>query len=204
MQKRLVERSLRALSAPHVRIDVASDGQEACALVHGMSLQGRSYLFITMDLSMPILDGLLATEIIRLHMYHGSSTPILAISSFDPCQPPLSKRSPGDFVFSEKIQKPLTFNCAHEIVSRFVPGAVLNEGPTTLPPWGPPSGFRDPQFSGLSREERRSAPEHGVSSLSLGGADVGNSSGPDLLPEPAREKKRGRSPVLKASPVVDF
>ena len=71
--------------------------------------QGESYLFITMDLAMPVLDGLRATEIVRQHMYRGATTPIVAVSSFDPMQPPLLNRADaldeGDALFSDKVHK---------------------------------------------------------------------------------------------------
>lgn len=39
-----------------------------------------------MDLAMPVLDGMHATEIVREHMYRGATTPIVAVSSFVPTQ----------------------------------------------------------------------------------------------------------------------
>mmetsp|Transcript_51208 Transcript_51208/g.116399 ORF Transcript_51208/g.116399 Transcript_51208/m.116399 type:complete len:190 (-) Transcript_51208:214-783(-) len=71
--------------------------------------------------------------------YHGSSTPIIAISSFDPHQPPLSQRMPEDYVFSEKVSKPLTLSTAEQLVRRFVPGAVKTRPThmTVTPPYQP-------------------------------------------------------------------
>ena len=67
-QKRMLERCLQAHLMPHVEVDVAQDGRQACDFVQAMSAHGRSYAFITMDLSMPVIDGLVASELIRIHM----------------------------------------------------------------------------------------------------------------------------------------
>jgi len=48
--------------------------------------QGESYALLIMDLAMPVLDGMHATEIVREHMYRGATTPIVAVSSFVPAQ----------------------------------------------------------------------------------------------------------------------
>lgn len=69
VQQKMLERALENHNLRDlIEIDRASDGKEACEKVHALSLRGESYALITMDLSMPILDGLHATEIVRQHM----------------------------------------------------------------------------------------------------------------------------------------
>ena len=63
-------------------IDTAMDGAEGLAAVRKISDSGSSYALIIMDLAMPVLDGLSACEQVRLHMYHGTTIPIIAVSSF--------------------------------------------------------------------------------------------------------------------------
>ncbi len=90
VQRRLFERAMDK-HGHRTKIDFAIDGADACTKVlalsqkvHGYTClcqptfvtsipnllfqQGECFSFITMDLSMPVLDGLSAAEIIRLHM----------------------------------------------------------------------------------------------------------------------------------------
>ena len=57
------------------------DGAEGLAAVRKISDSGSSYALIIMDLAMPVLDGLSACEQVRQHMYHGTTIPIIAVSS---------------------------------------------------------------------------------------------------------------------------
>ena len=50
---------------------------------------------LVMDLAMPVLDGMHATEIVREHMYRGATTPIVAVSSFVPTQAEEALLPPG-------------------------------------------------------------------------------------------------------------
>ena len=48
--------------------------------------------------------------------------PIVALSSFDPLQPPLSVKpdAMGEYLFSDAVAKPLTLSTAERIVAKFV------------------------------------------------------------------------------------
>mmetsp|Transcript_25659 Transcript_25659/g.59935 ORF Transcript_25659/g.59935 Transcript_25659/m.59935 type:complete len:345 (+) Transcript_25659:284-1318(+) len=123
-QCHVLRRALDANGGAEVGIDRAMNGEEACAAVRAMSETGESYLLITMDLSMPKCNGVEATEHVRSNLYRGATTPIVALSSFDPLQPPLSECTPTGqldaFTFCQEIEKPLTPPKAHQIVQQFV------------------------------------------------------------------------------------
>jgi CheY-like chemotaxis protein len=59
----------------------AENGQEACAKAHALAQTGLKFHLVLMDLTMPVLDGVDATEILRQHMYHGGAVPIVSLSS---------------------------------------------------------------------------------------------------------------------------
>ena len=115
----MLRRALDANGGAEVGIDRAMNGEEACAAVRAMSEMGESYLLITMDLSMPKCNGVEATEHVRSNLYRGATTPIVALSSFDPLQPPLSECTPTGqldaFTFCQQIEKPLTPPKAHQV-----------------------------------------------------------------------------------------
>ena len=67
-----------------------------------------------MDLAMPVLDGMHATEIVREHMYRGATTPIVAVSSFVTAQeeegPKTHQKAPeteAAAMFSETVRATL-------------------------------------------------------------------------------------------------
>ncbi|MGE4551711.1 MAG: response regulator [Desulfovibrionaceae bacterium] len=62
---RVVQRYLTALLAPHGRVDLAADGDEAVACVRRAREAGAPYDLVVMDIMMPGLDGLSATLAIR-------------------------------------------------------------------------------------------------------------------------------------------
>lgn len=94
------------------------DGYEVCEAADGyeaveMAIAENPDL-ILMDVAMPVLDGLRATEAIRRHE-HLKETPVIALTAF------------GDF-YKEKarlagcnavVQKPLDFNKLEPLVKRF-------------------------------------------------------------------------------------
>ena len=97
------------------------NGEDACAAVSAMSEMGESYLLITMDLSMPKCNGLEAAKRMRVNLYRGTTTPIVALSGFDLLQPiPTCARigMPGAEMFCKQIQKPLTPPKASEVDER--------------------------------------------------------------------------------------
>ena len=130
----MLRRALDANGGADVGIDRAVNGEEACAAVRAMSELGESYLLITMDLSMPKCNGVEATEHVRSNLYRGATTPIVALSTFDPLQPPLSECTPmgqlNAFTFCQEIQKPLTPPKAHQVGPEHAQrsGGVLGEG----------------------------------------------------------------------------
>jgi len=73
-----VQRLLRVLlTASGFEVDVAENGQQACSLAQGSAAAGRAYDLILMDIQMPVLDGLAATQQLRKQDWNG---PIVAIT----------------------------------------------------------------------------------------------------------------------------
>lgn len=131
-QKGIIERALQRHGIDSVKIDVARDGREAVSHVTRLSDVGESYLLITMDLAMPILDGVRATENVRVHAYRGSTTPIVALSCFDNGVPPLDAEQLKPYVFCDLIPKPLTNEGASLLVSSFVLPRIVENSPGSL------------------------------------------------------------------------
>ena len=103
-----------------VRLDTAQNGHEACKKYHDVTNLGESYAIIITDIAMPVMDGLRAAEIIRMHMSQGTETPIIAVSSWDTLQPPLSVRADCSEVFAVKVLKPLTHAKAQKFIEKFL------------------------------------------------------------------------------------
>jgi CheY-like chemotaxis protein len=69
---------------------------------------------IIMDLQMPVLDGLAATEYVRQHMYHGSTIPIIAVSSFGTYySPPVARAFRTRLSCSISVFSALSFFSSH-------------------------------------------------------------------------------------------
>lgn len=104
-----MERALEAHghSLSTVVFDSAENGKAACEKAHALAQKGLKYDLVLMDLTMPVLDGMHATELLRQYMYHGSSVPILSVSS----RPGELDPEIGAAVFSGKVRdamNPLT------------------------------------------------------------------------------------------------
>ena len=63
------------------------------------SLQGHKLHLVMMDLTMPVLDGLHATELLRQYMFHGDTVPIVSVSS----RPDERYPEEGGAVFTDKV-----------------------------------------------------------------------------------------------------
>jgi CheY-like chemotaxis protein len=104
----------------------ASDGEQAVEL----AVQNQPTL-ILMDLSLPKMDGLAATRLIRQRANLGR-TPIVAISAHDS---PESRTEALEAGCNEYVTKPIDFDQLNELIQRFVPKASHtkpNTGPQTL------------------------------------------------------------------------
>jgi two-component system cell cycle response regulator DivK len=90
----------------------ASDGQQAVEL----AVQERPAL-ILMDLSLPKLDGLAATRLIRQHR-DVSKIPIIAVSAHDS---PESRSEALAAGCDEYVTKPIDFDQLYTLLKRFLP-----------------------------------------------------------------------------------
>jgi two-component system, cell cycle response regulator DivK len=90
----------------------ASDGQQAVEL----AVQERPAL-ILMDLSLPKLDGLAATRLIRQHR-GVSKIPIIAVSAHDS---PESRSEALEAGCDEYVTKPIDFDQLYRLLKRFLP-----------------------------------------------------------------------------------
>jgi CheY-like chemotaxis protein len=90
----------------------ASDGQQAVEL----AVQERPAL-ILMDLSLPKLDGLAATRLIRQHR-DVSKIPIIAVSAHDS---PESRSEALEAGCDEYVTKPIDFDQLYTLLKRFLP-----------------------------------------------------------------------------------
>jgi two-component system, cell cycle response regulator DivK len=90
----------------------ASDGQQAVEL----TVQERPDL-ILMDLSLPKLDGLAATRLIRQHR-DVSKIPIIAVSAHDS---PESRSEALEAGCDEYVTKPIDFDQLYTLLKRFLP-----------------------------------------------------------------------------------
>jgi CheY-like chemotaxis protein len=90
----------------------ASDGQQAVEL----AVQERPAL-ILMDLSLPKLDGLAATRLIRQHR-GVSKIPIIAVSAHDS---PESRSEALEAGCDEYVTKPIDFDHLYRLLKRFLP-----------------------------------------------------------------------------------
>lgn len=68
--------------------------------------KGGTYSLVIMDLTMPVLDGVHATEIMRRYMYHG--TPFVALSA---------SRSPSAELFNETVISETLILLIHFVLS---------------------------------------------------------------------------------------
>jgi two-component system cell cycle response regulator DivK len=91
----------------------ASDGQQAVEL----AVQEQPAL-ILMDLSLPKLDGLAATRLIRQHRAV-SKIPIVAVSAHDS---PESRSEALEAGCDEYVTKPIDFDQLYSLLKRFLPG----------------------------------------------------------------------------------
>jgi CheY-like chemotaxis protein len=90
----------------------ASDGQQAVEL----AVRERPAL-ILMDLSLPKLDGLAATRLIRQHK-DASKIPIIAVSAHDS---PESRSEALEAGCDEYVTKPIDFDQLYTLLKRFLP-----------------------------------------------------------------------------------
>ncbi len=96
----------------------ASDGQQAVAL----AVQERPAL-ILMDLSLPKLDGLAATRMIRQHEAV-SKIPIIAVSAHDSRE---SRAEALEAGCDEYVTKPIDFDQLYGLLQRFLPAQPQQE-----------------------------------------------------------------------------
>ena len=94
------------------RVVEATNGLEAVELVHR-----RCPDLILMDLNMPLLDGLSATERIRGYKDQCSDVPVVALTAYD-------SSDIKDAVFragcNDYLPKPIDFDRLEKVVSRFL------------------------------------------------------------------------------------
>ena len=83
-----------------VLIYSAENGKEACAKANALAQQGEKFHLVLMDLTMPVLDGVHATEMLRQFVYHGDAVPIVSVSSRKEAQYP----DGGAAVFSDQVR----------------------------------------------------------------------------------------------------
>ncbi|MBP2313665.1 ATP-binding protein [Azospirillum soli] len=128
MNQELIARMLT--NAGHT-VDLASDGQEAVAAV-----RGRRYDLVLMDLQMPVMDGLRATETIRALDGEAARVPIVALTATVlPAEVERCRTAGMDAHLAKPVEREALLAC----VQRWLRpgGTILDAGPHPNPP--PPS-----------------------------------------------------------------
>lgn len=101
----------RLLEMTGYRVIEAMNGEEAVRLAESECPQ-----LILMDLSLPVIDGLAATRLIR-KLPHCGSTPIIAVSAHDTSDFQLEAISAG---CNSYVTKPIDFNELEELISKLI------------------------------------------------------------------------------------
>ncbi len=110
-----VQRLLRVLlTACGFEVDVAENGLQACDLAQGSAAAGRAYDLILMDIQMPVLDGLAATQQLRQLDWDG---PIVAITGSASAE---GRQRCLDAGCNEYLAKPIALRDLKQVVFRFV------------------------------------------------------------------------------------
>jgi len=91
-------------------VDEAADGYEAVK----KAVKDRPNL-ILMDIAMPIMDGIQATQAIRRH-YDSSEVPIIAVTAYGDFYKDRAK----DAGFNDVVQKPLAITDVSPLVEKFM------------------------------------------------------------------------------------
>jgi CheY-like chemotaxis protein len=108
-----VQQSVDAIAGRmNMEVDVAADGQIACHLAKVSGTEGKPYDLILMDMVMPNMDGVAATEWLRRNHWVG---PIIAISVFASEESRNQAISAGCDAF---IAKPLTDKKLRAVIAR--------------------------------------------------------------------------------------
>lgn len=101
----------RLLEMTGYRVIEAMNGEEAVRLAESECPQ-----LILMDLSLPVIDGLAATRLIR-KLPHCGSTPIIAVSAHDTSDFQLEAISAG---CNSYVTKPIDFNELEELIGKLI------------------------------------------------------------------------------------
>ncbi len=97
------------LEGSGINIDIASNGQEAVE-----KSREKSYSLIVMDIEMPIMNGYIASRIIRTE---NSKIPIIALSSNNSPQAILKTKEMG---MNEHLSKPIEAKILYETFSKYI------------------------------------------------------------------------------------
>jgi two-component system, cell cycle response regulator DivK len=101
----------RLLEMTGYRVIEAMNGEEAVRLAESECPQ-----LILMDLSLPVIDGLAATRLIR-KLPHCGTTPIIAVSAHDTSDFQLEAINAG---CNSYVTKPIDFNELEELISKLI------------------------------------------------------------------------------------
>ena len=101
----------RLLEMAGYRVVEAMNGEEAVKLAKSESPQ-----LILMDLSLPVIDGLAATRLIR-KLPHCESTPIIAVSAHDTSD---FQSEAIDAGCNSYVTKPIDFNDLEELIAQLL------------------------------------------------------------------------------------
>src|SRR5690349_6263106 len=101
----------RLLEMSGYRVVEAMNGEEAVKLA-----QSESPNLILMDLSLPVIDGLAATRLIR-KLPHFRSTPIIAVSAHDTSDFQSEAIQAGCNTY---VSKPIDFNDLEELITKLL------------------------------------------------------------------------------------
>jgi CheY-like chemotaxis protein len=101
----------RLLEMTGYRVVEAMNGEEAVRLAHAESPH-----LILMDLSLPVIDGLAATRLIR-KLPHCERTPIIAVSAHDTSDFQMEAIEAG---CNRYITKPIDFNELEELIRQLL------------------------------------------------------------------------------------
>jgi signal transduction histidine kinase/ActR/RegA family two-component response regulator len=104
----------RLLGRLNLQVEIADDGQMACAMVEKSRAEGTPFDLILMDIQMPVMNGLQATQWLREHQWKG---PIVALTAHAMVGDRERYLNAG---CDDYLSKPIQNEQLHEVLGRYL------------------------------------------------------------------------------------
>jgi PAS domain S-box-containing protein len=104
----------RLLGRLNLQVEIADDGQMACAMVEKSQAEGTPFDLILMDIQMPVMNGLQATQWLRDHEWKG---PIVALTAHAMVGDRERYLNAG---CDDYLSKPIQNEQLHEVLGRYL------------------------------------------------------------------------------------